>query len=554
MVPSLILWASLASAEEIRPPGETVPNAIAVHVTPQGFDALEDVVAALIPSLIADAGLELDDIDLGGVLTLENIKPIIDVRSVQITPQDGFLDVRARLRISLNDPGDPMHVGGWCDEDGWIGPIDADLRVTIGIDVVTLQGGATGFDVQIDTELGVDIDPPGLFNDGDFHLGICGDIIGGLLGVFQSALVGIIQGPIDDALAGLETTLEDALSGASLSQSIDLLGAELRLDVVPRQFNITTAGVEVLVNLAADADQAVCIASEDPGGSVKTNGAKPALGANPVGTQVALHVADDGVAQILYAVYRSGVLCFTVDENAGLDLPISLDTSLLTLLGGEAYKDIIGPVAKPLIIKTHPYSVPSVVFDGAHDLDAIIDDLGLGFYGELDGRIARLMNVRADINAGVDLNFDGTTGNLGILVDIGEDAIQLRVVDDTLVKGSEAATAEAIQGFVGGLVPQLIGPLLGDLAFAIPAFEGIGLTSLDVYPTGQDADWLTASAAVGAVTYGADGGCGAGGDPAAGGCSCESQSCDTGCSQASVRWSPAIGGLAAVWLLRRRRR
>jgi hypothetical protein len=553
------LWLAMvgmADAQEYRPPGDVVPDAVVAHITPEGFDAVEDVIAALIPTLLGESTLALDDIDLGGILTLENLKPIIEVRSVQITPRDGVLDVRARIKIDLNSPSDPMTIGGICDETGWIGPLDADLLVNLSIDVVVDQQGNRAFDVTLDTSLGLDVDPPGLFSEGDFHLGVCGGLLGTLLGVFESAIVGIIQGPIDDALGGLETTLEDALSGAALSQDLDLLDTTLSLAIEPRQVNITTEGMEILLNMASDAPPADCVALFDPGGSLKTGAPKPTLASNPTGTQVAAHVADDALNQLLYAAWRGGVLCYTIDADSGLDLPITLDTSLLTVIAGEGYRSIIGPVAKPLIIKTLPKQVPTLIFDGTHDIEAEINELGLGFFGEVDDRIARLLNVEVDVNAGVDLPFDPATGALAVAVDLGADDLTFRVMPDSLVAGTEAATQEAIAGLVGGLVPQLVGPLLENLAFAIPSFSGIGLTSLDIYSA--DGEWLTASVGIGPAPEGAPDGCETTTDPVTGepvsGCACDSSSCDSGCSTASVRFSPAAIGLAAMWLMRRRRR
>jgi hypothetical protein len=91
-------------------------------------------------------------------------------------------------------------------------------------------------------------------------------------------------------------------------------------------------------------------------------------------------------------------------------------------------------------------------------------------------------------------------------------------------------------------VDSVIGGLLEDLSFAMPAFSGIGLTDLQTAPTGDASDWLGAYAWVGTVTY-----------PAADGCSdgCSS-GCSGGCANGSgipALWAAAVG----LFFLRRRR-
>ena len=95
---------------------------------------------------------------------------------------------------------------------------------------------------------------------------------------------------------------------------------------------------------------------------------------------------------------------------------------------------------------------------------------------------------------------------------------------------------------VGSLIEPIIGGLAGDLAFALPAFEGIGLTSLEFTATGTSSDWLGGYAGLGTVTYGGDGCATDGG-------------CDMGCASGSQ--APGSGWLVlgiplAVVGLRRR--
>jgi hypothetical protein len=138
--------------------------------------------------------------------------------------------------------------------------------------------------------------------------------------------------------------------------------------------------------------------------------------------------------------------------------------------------------------------------------------------------------------------------------------LDIQVVGDSLVAGTEQPIEDAVNNLVGTLVPSLVEPLLGGLAFTLPSFSGIGLTSLDAYGSGPQQDWLTASIGLGAVSYGdPTGGCGGEGDTglggdAAGSCGgCES-SCESGCEVGGARAAGPLAFLVAWWSRRRRER
>ncbi|HMV68872.1 MAG TPA: hypothetical protein PKA64_18635 [Myxococcota bacterium] len=540
-------------------PGERIEEAVSLQVTPAGFDQLEDILQVIVPDLLAEQlGAALDPIEFIGY-SITNARPILTVQSINLTPNNGVLKIAVRAKLKLSEDRDPLHFEGpLCDEWGWIGPIDTQIDVNLGLAVVNQQTGGRGFDVSVTTRLDATIDGPTLIppSEGDFHLGTCGNLLGGVVTVFQNVLItSVLQPVVDGLVADLEPTIEDALSAASLSQEIALGEASLSLALEPKRVSLETVGMELVYSITADAPQAACVADVDPEGSPKTSTTIPAIGANPAGTQIAAHLANDALNQILYAAFRGGVLCYTVDQNAGLDLPITLDTSLLGVLGGDGFREIF-PTAAPLVIQTRPKAPPTARFTPQKDVRVDVERLGLDFMGELDGRMARALALEVSANVGANLAFDATTGSIGVEVDTANLPIHIAVVPDVLVAGTEESIAAGVEGLATTLVGSLVEPLLQDAVFPIPAFYGFGITSLDAYPAGASNEWLTASLALGVADYGDPaGGCGGTGDTGtSGGCSsgCDASSCSSGCSTSGPQLA---GGLALLigWVLRRRR-
>ena len=95
------------------------------------------------------------------------------------------------------------------------------------------------------------------------------------------------------------------------------------------------------------------------------------------------------------------------------------------------------------------------------------------------------------------------------------------------------------------LLPSLVGDTL---AFGLPTFEGIGLTSLDVQPSGANQDWLGVYAGLGTPQYVGSNCGGCGGTTTSTG----TTTGDCGCSSTGVVPLPWLWVLALVGLRRRR--
>lgn len=551
----LMAWMVLgapALAQQTLQPGEEIQEALSAQITPAGFDAIEDLIEDLVPTLIPEDLLALDDIDLAGIGAIENISGSITVRGVEITPQTGRLVIQAGLNLRLGSPQDELYIElPLCDGNGWIGPVPIDISIGVGINVFQDQvTGEAVFDVDVTNQIDVQIDANQFNTDlwCEFAIGLLAQGLGDVL------VSSLVQPLVNDAIADLEPTIAEALAQAKFVDSLELLDATVDISLQPKRVVINSQGMELIYRAATDAAPAACVEEFDPGSSPRTNTPLPGITENPAGTQVAAHVSDDMVNQVLYAAFRGGVLCYTVDANAGIDLPIPLDSGLLGLVGGEAYTSLVDGDAKPLVIKTRPKAAPTVSYNGSADIEAHVEQLGLDFLTEIDGRMARALALEVQADAGVNLVFDGTTGEVAVDVDLPPGAIVARVVPDVMVAGTEIAVGEAVTDIVDGLLGQLLTPLLGDLVFPLPAFEGLGVTALQLSPGGANQDWLTGQVNIGAVAYGsAEGGCNAeGGEGGCGGCDSGSSDCGGGCS-ASRRGTGPLALLAALWLLRRRR-
>lgn len=562
---SLYLAATPALAADKIPPGERVEEALSLQVTQEGLDQLEQVVEDLVPTLIPADALAIPDINVDVAVAqvdLTNANATIEVNSVNIVPKAAVPATLtpARLEMTLNadlllgSAADPynMHIAtifDWCDDPGHL-TANVAMKINLSLSVVTLPGGERGFDVNIDLPSnGVVINTLNVQGACDTVLNIVGNALKDVL------VNSVILPQIEPLIADLEPTIEEALKAASISQSLDLLGKTIDLQLVPKQVFITNNGLELQYSAGASAPtQDPCIADHDPGGSLETATPVPGIGLAPADLAIGAYVADDFINQVLYAAFRSGVLCVNVDKDlVGSNLPIPLDSSLIPLIGGQDYNAIIPAVAAPLIIRTIPGKVPTVVVDGAHDVGINLKDFRLNFVTEIESRQANVIGLSMTANVGVDLPFDGNTGELAINLDsLDASAFQIEVTQ-AMIPGTEAGIATSFTGLLDTILGAALGSLTDSLAFTLPSFSGLGLNKLEIGPGGDQQDWLLANVGLGLVSYGGGTDTGAGGDGGCGGCGGSSSSCG-GCS--------STGGLPAgaplfvfvpLWLMRRRR-
>ena len=119
-------------------------------------------------------------------------------------------------------------------------------------------------------------------------------------------------------------------------------------------------------------------------------------------------IDDDFANQILYSAWRSGVLCQTIDAST-----FPIDTSILNLITGDAFTDLF-PETSPLIIQTKP-SVPlELNMTTASDAAIDVEELGLDFFAEVDGRQTRILTLGINTDVGINIPFNTQTGDLAV--------------------------------------------------------------------------------------------------------------------------------------------
>lgn len=535
-----------AVAQDLHAPGATIEGAAHADITPAGFNAITELLPGLVPS-----GLEIPEVGdsyeglwgqcwLGGYeYRLSDGMVDIGITSASLVPQSGYLQLDADMQISVNSSSSPLSLllAVECIEtdcDGYVTPFNAYLSTTLALQV-TGTGTERTLDAQVGTiSLTHELSSSNIVIE-DCWIGTLEDV----LGFFGLSIFDLILPLVEDQLSSavsdfgpeIETLIEDAFSSLTINESLDLGGAQASLQLYPSAVTIEPAGVRLTLDGGMSAvEPAECVAAYDMGGSLKTANAAPAIASVPTGIDSGYHagilISDDFGNQALYSLWRGGLLCYTLDENADIGIPIT--TSLLGLLAGDAFDQFFVESA-PMVLQTRPKAPPTLAFTGDHDLGVEVDQLGLEFYAELDNRMAKMLAVDLDAVAGVDLALDGATGAMAINVALSGDDVIPSVTHNEFAPDASAEIEAQFSGVFDSIVGSLIGGLLGDLAFSLPSIEGFGLTSLETSAAGSANDWLGVYAQLGPVSY-TSAGCDEGGG------------CDMGCASGSR--APGSG-----WLL-----
>ena len=552
------LFATQSIAADRVPAGQEIDDAVSVAVTRAGLSELGGAAGVLLPS----DPIALDPISQSGgtwcvnyEFALKKAAVSVDIDSISIVPATNTLQVDVDLLVAINDAGNPFEldyellcVGEDCP--GYVRPFLVEAAVPLGIQVATNSSGEKVFDAVLGTasvthylkssDIYLDCNIGSVESVLDY-LGL--SLFDLIIGLAEDA----IQDAVSDAMSELEAQIDDALAQARLEQVIDVQGAEIELLLEPESAEIDNSGMQLVMSGLADAKNVnECIAAFDKGGSLSVPSSRPGIGALPSGVETAGLVADEFINQLLYAVWRSGVLCYQLDESSDLGLPIN--TSLLGIVGGEGF-DALFPEAKTLVVLTEPLQPPTASFDGAHDVDLQVEGLNVNFFADLDYRMARALGVTLEADVGADLEFNGTTGDMDVVLDLGGDSIRVLASANELVPESSEQVSEGMSSLIQTVLDTVLADALGGLSFQLGSVQGVGLQSLQVESLGAENDWMLASVDVGAVPYGA-GGCADDG----GGCNDADAGCGQGCATGRSGLWPLWLAVLPIGLMMRRRR
>ena len=494
-------------------PGETVAEGVLADVTVAGFDFAEEQVKEMVPSDIPFEAIAFYEEPFGGCSFAGNVEDLevhVTITTLEITPMDDVLQLDVTAQAWVNSEWDPLFL----DLDGgdilcwgldaecyvWTDPMTFTLSLQIGLGVVIPNDGSPPYLAATVQDFTHNIDTA--IDSQAVHLDCW---LQGLLDFLEFFGVDVIDLILDSAmeevwvlLDELPQTIEEAIEDGSESLSyidtVDLAGVPLDIALVPHAIYVTPEGLRVTLDSAFDAPQAECIAAYDPGTSPLTNHPPP----EPDGTatyHVRALVADDLIASAIYAVWRGGVLCYTVDQTTLSGFTI--DTSLLSLMVDKDDRHLLERIwldePQPTQIRTDPREVPEVRIDGAHDIEATVSGLGLHFFTMTQDRLSRTMSVDVNVDATVDLDAPGD-GSVGIDLAVDAENLAPVVTYDEVVGDLSEQIEDNFGGIMGGLVDFVLDYILGDPSLGVMQLAGIGIAQLDVGPDGDGLDFLAAEA------------------------------------------------------------
>jgi len=559
VVPAAIAWAGW-------PSGAQMPGSLLVDLTRDGLQAITGVIGVLVPSSIP-----LPETHLGShsgwnyYVDITNLWVGASINDASIVPGDGVLDFSADVSIWVNTDADRANiVAGLAEDFGIFGGQQNE-------DIADCDTHIDVFDVQIGAPISLSIvddqvNPPYLdatvgtiswstdLGSGDIHMDCwLGDILDVLdqFGIdVVSLIINLAYDQIDSMVQGfrpqIEQAVEDAFGAASLHQEVALGNGTMTVDISPDDVIITPDGVRVSAGGSFTSTTAECVSEYGHYESLATPSSPPEIASAPPEIWTPHHVGimidDDFANSALFAAYNGGVLCYTLSDGGGLPI----NTSLLNLLDSSVYGPMF-PDTKPMIVQTRPAGVPVASAGGAHDVTVNVDQLGVDFMAELDYRNANVLGVDLAIqDAGVDLNFDNTTGLLDIAVALDGSNLVPSMRLNEYAPGADDTILGAFSGLFDTIVQPLLGGITDGLSFGLPSISGVGVTRAEMAASGPSRDYFGLYADVGTVTYPASDGCGGGGT----GCQ---TGCGTGGTSIPMRPIMFLFPLAIAAVRRRRR-
>jgi len=548
--------AAPAAAQDTIPAQTPIEQALSADITEQGFDHILGLVTEFLPPDLTIGAIprqEIIDIFICQLdLLLDNLTIHTEVTSLYVEATPDGLDLVANITLSINDPSDPAIV----EFDGCLNyvcflytdPAPVQLRMPLNMAMATDEAGDPYVDVTFG-ELQHNIEDA---MAGAVHLTDCaiGDIneffdtwlnfnvfdlvIAQFVGQINDAVDGALYGDPDDPDDnGLEGTLEDALRGLWLADSIDALDATLNYEINPTAVVHDDLGLRLVLGGRLWAEPAQCISGFDDPGSPWTDSPLPPMtetSPSGAGYHAAVLASDDFVNQAMYAAWRGGVLCFALDSLGST----ALDTTYLGLLLGldnsDRLEEVLEAPSTPMLIRTVPESQPLATFNGPNDIDITIEGLNIEFYPVIAERFARLAAVAIDVQAGINVAI-APDGALTLDIILDTDNLNPRVTYNEIAPDLDQAFEENFPSFLGVVIDTLAGSLLEGMAFALPTISGQGLTALGMEPVGPLGDWLGAYATLGESTGGEGDGCSDCGDGGCGDAGCGDAGCgaDSGC-------------------------
>jgi len=301
-------------------------------------------------------------------------------------------------------------------------------------------------------------------------------------GFLEGWLEGTVRGIVEDALEGeLDNRVIPRLfDPESLRQEIDLLGTPLMVHIRLQELTVDPGGVSAGVALQSSAPPGEGLPAA-PGALV--TGAGGAGGGIDIGeAPVRAVVTDDAANRIAHVVWQSGALNMTQGIPEGGDIPISFTVESLSSMFRAHFEEVAPPEA-PIAFAVE-FLLPPVGAPGEPGVPApvkvYIGDMLLTFQAVTEDGGTPLLTVALELVLDLDLaTVDGAL-DVGIALQARADTVGAVVpVSDEFVESN----TNRLIALLGPALPGLLGEQ------ALPAFEGIALSSILLGSTGDDL-WL----------------------------------------------------------------
>lgn len=534
----LFLLLSLALAAP-QPAGEPIDDSVGVQLTEQGLRSLSGPITSAVPVEPVPLPPTSDSAGFGCfnyAYELYDAVAYVELVGAALRPRTGRLDVEIDLLVALNDASDrfTLETELFCSRQTCPGFVDPfPVKAVAPVELQIISRGLEG------RRIAVTVGEPDITADlksEDVHLDCDLGTVEAVLDAIGLSMVELLArqaesrlaGELSDQLEDIETQLEEALEALVTDNEIDVGGVPVRIWTEPSSVGVEPAGLGLGLMLGASTDQVGACVTEHEIDTFQALATPIPPIAQISGSDVGILLGDGAVHAILHSAWKGGLLCQVIDE--GDDLGISLDTALLGALGGEPFREIF-PEPKPMRIETDPRAHPTIGYEADTAL-LQIDDLGVDFFAELDGRMARAVGITVQVELPARLSLE--QGEIDVEIGFEQERISVAATGNELAPETterlEAGLSDLMITALGGA----LGGLTGDLSFAVPSFEGLGLTELSLQPGGDQGEWGVATASLGEVE-----------DTGEGGCDGE------GCSSMGA---PGLGWVVLLpWLLRRRR-
>ncbi len=469
--------------------GETIPEAIGVHLTRGGLDHLGGAVAAVVPPTIpieASGGElscgETDVVPLTWALDAMDLTLRVD--SVELVPADGALEIV--LYATLGSSASNLSVTGDCS---LLTGLDESCAVELPTTAVEAH-----FGVQV-TDSGdglvTEALPSSLWiSPVGNPLSGCslGSAIGTMLAqdpmVISDLLTEAIEPSLDTLGPTLALSLDDALASLSLSTSVALLGANLNIDLAPSSLTVDEQGVFLGMEALVEPDFVSACVDSSGGSSLRGTGwptLSETAGETGLPVDAALLLGADFLDHTLFAAWASGTLCLDAGSLLGA---IAEDGLTAGLIGGAIGPDFqaMFPADTPASLIVTPAQPPRARFsDDDPVVHVDLEQLEVDLYSELDHRKVRALQATGSADIGVSVALSEAELVTGLVYE--DPALRLtETYSELLGPGYSRGLEILFSSFIGSLIPADLLPTV-----AIPLPLGLGIESLTPVPLSEGA-------------------------------------------------------------------